>query len=134
MIHTAGTVREITPAVSAQTGTVQVKVTLSALPEGMLLGSVVSATAKVPGTSVIELPWAALTKNLSDPAVWRVDANGKAQLQTVKVGRYLTGKVIISEGLNGGEKVVTAGGQLLHPDVLVEIATPPAENSTGAQP
>lgn len=133
-IKTNGTVREITPAVSAQTGTVQVKVTLSALPEGMQLGSVVSATAKVPGKSVIELPWAALTKNLSDPAVWLVDANGKAQLQTVKVGRYLTGKVIISEGLNSGEKVVTAGGQLLHPDVLVEIVTPPAEGSTGAQP
>lgn len=130
-IKTPGTVREITPAVSAQTGTVQVKVTLSELPAGMELGSVVSATANVPGKSAVELPWSALTKNLSDPAVWLVDGDGKVQLHTVKVARYLTGKVIISEGLNGGEKVVTAGGQLLHPGMLVEIAAKPAQ---GAQP
>ncbi|MCU1761982.1 efflux RND transporter periplasmic adaptor subunit [Pseudomonas sp. 14P_8.1_Bac3] len=121
-IKTTGTVREITPAVSAQTGTVQVKVTLNGLPEGMQLGSVVSATAKIPGKSAIELPWSALTKNLSDPAVWLVDDDGKAQLRTVTVGRYLTGKVIINDGLKDGEKVIIAGGQLLHPGVKVEIA------------
>lgn len=121
-IKTTGTVREITPAVSAQTGTVQVKVTLNGLPDGMQLGSVVSATAKTPGKSAVELPWSALTKNLSDPAVWLVDGDGKAQLHTVTVGRYLTGKVIISAGLNGGEKVIIAGGQLLHPGMKVEIA------------
>ena len=134
-VKTTGTVREVTPAVSAQTGTVQVKVTLDSLPEGMQLGSVVSATAKPVGKTAVELPWAALTKNLSDPAVWLVDAEGRAQLHTVTVGRYLTGKVIVSAGLNGGEKVVTAGGQLLHPGVHVEIVEntyqPPA---TGAQP
>lgn len=134
-IKTTGTVREITPAVSAQTGTVQVKVSLNGLPEGMQLGSVVSATAKTSSKSAVELPWSALTKNLSDPAVWLVDDEGKAQLHTVTVGRYLTGKVIISAGLNGGEKVVIAGGQLLRPGVKVEIA----ENTykdlpAGAQP
>jgi RND family efflux transporter MFP subunit len=134
-IKTTGTVREVTPAVSAQTGTVQVKVSLDGLPEGMQLGSVVSATAKPVGKTAVELPWAALTKNLSDPAVWLVDAEGKAQLHTVTVGRYLTGKVIVSAGLTGGEKVVTAGGQLLHPGVRVEVVEntdqPP---TTGAQP
>ncbi|UVK99017.1 efflux RND transporter periplasmic adaptor subunit [Pseudomonas sp. B21-048] len=134
-IKTTGTVREVTPAVSAQTGTVQVKVSLDRLPEGMQLGSVVSATAKPVGKTAVELPWSALTKNLSDPAVWLVDAEGKAQLHTVTVGRYLTGKVIVSAGLNGDEKVVIAGGQLLHPGVKVEIV----ENTyktpmTGAQP
>ncbi|MNE74994.1 hypothetical protein D3C80_1711120 [compost metagenome] len=43
-------------------------------------------------------------------------------MHNVTVGRYLTGKVIISAGLTGGEKVVIAGGQLLHPGVKVEIA------------
>ncbi|MCA4962058.1 efflux RND transporter periplasmic adaptor subunit [Pseudomonas sp. Y24-6] len=121
-IKTTGTVREVTPAVSAQTGTVQVKVTLHGLPDGMQLGSVVSATAKTPGKSAVVLPWSALTKNISEPAVWRVDGEGKAQLHTVTVGRYLTGKVIISDGLNAGDKVIIAGGQLLHPGVKVEIA------------
>jgi hypothetical protein len=94
----------------------------------MELGSVVSATANGPAKASIELPWAALTKDLSEPAVWLVDGDGKAQLHKVTVARYLTGKVIIGDGLKGGEKVVVAGGQLLHPGMIVEIAQP------GAQP
>ncbi|BCX65598.1 MULTISPECIES: efflux RND transporter periplasmic adaptor subunit [Pseudomonas] len=121
-IKTTGTVREITPSVSEQTGTVQVKITLGNLPQGMQLGSVVSATGTTRGKAAVELPWSALTKKVSDPAVWLVDGEGKAQLHPVTVGRYLTGKVIISAGLKGGEKVVIAGGQLLHPGVKVEVA------------
>jgi RND family efflux transporter MFP subunit len=134
-IKTTGTVREITPAVSAQSGTVQVKVTLDSLPQGMQLGSVVSATAKGSGKSAVELPWSALTKNISEPAVWMVDDKGEAQLHNVTVGRYLTGHVIISEGLKGGEKVIVAGGQLLHPGMKVEIAENTyKELQPGAQP
>ncbi|WP_408003417.1 efflux RND transporter periplasmic adaptor subunit [Pseudomonas antarctica] len=127
-IKVQGKVREVTPAVAADTGTVQVKIALQALPKGMQLGSVVSATANGPAKASIELPWSALTKDLNEPAVWLVDDDGKAQLHKVTVARYLTGKVIIGEGLKGGEKVVVAGGQLLHPGMLVEIAQP------GAQP
>lgn len=134
-IKTTGTVREITPAVSAQSGTVQVKVTLDSLPQGMQLGSVVSATAKGSGKSAVELPWSALTKNISEPAVWMVDDKGEAQLHNVTVSRYLIGKVIISDGLQGGEKVIVAGGQLLHPGMKVEIAENTYKDlQPGAQP
>lgn len=134
-IKTTGTVREITPAVSAQSGTVQVKVSLDSLPQGMQLGSVVSATAKGTGKSAVELPWSALTKNVSDPAVWMVDDKGEAQLHNVTVSRYLIGKVIISEGLKGREKVIVAGGQLLHPGMKVEIAENTYKDlQPGAQP
>lgn len=132
-IKAQGNVREITPAVNASSGTVQVKIALSSLPAGMELGSVVSATANAPGKASIELPWAALTKDLSEPAVWLVDADGKVQLHKVTVGRYLTGHVIISEGLKGGEQVVIAGGQLLHPGMQVEIASPQSKEP-GVQP
>lgn len=120
-VKTLGKVREVTPAVSAQTGTLQVKVALQQLPKGMDLGSVVSAALSVPGSRSVELPWSALTKDLSEPAVWVVEGD-KANLRRVKVGRYLTGHVIISDGLKAGERVVTAGGQLLHPDMRVEVA------------
>ncbi|WP_062385641.1 efflux RND transporter periplasmic adaptor subunit [Pseudomonas abietaniphila] len=125
-IKTTGKVREVTPAVSAQTGTLQVKIALSSLPEGMDLGSVVSAALTVPATQSVELPWSALTKGLGDqlgnPAVWVVDDQNKVSLRGVTVGRYLTGKVIIVDGLKNGENVVVAGGQLLHPDMQVERA------------
>jgi RND family efflux transporter MFP subunit len=123
-IKATGKVREVTPAVSAQTGTLQVKIALSSLPEGMDLGSVVSAALTVPAKQSVELPWSALTKGLGDqlgkPAVWVVDDQNKVSLRGVTVGRYLTGKVIIVDGLKAGEKVVVAGTQLLHPDMQVE--------------
>ncbi|MBV6289485.1 efflux RND transporter periplasmic adaptor subunit [Pseudomonas aegrilactucae] len=121
-VQAQGQVREITPTVSAQSGTVQVKVALSNVPPAMQLGSVVSATANAQGTPSVELPWSALTKDVHDPAVWLVGADNKVNLHKVKVVRYLTGKVVVGEGLKGGERVVIAGGQLLHPDMQVEVA------------
>ncbi|MDB6051608.1 MAG: mdtE 2 [Pseudomonas sp.] len=133
-IVATGKVREVTPAVSAQTGTLQVKITLSQLPAGMELGSVVSVALSIPAKASVQLPWAALTKGLGDqlgqPAVWVIDDQGKANLHAVHVGRYLTGSVVISDGLNAGEQVVVAGGQLLHPDMLVEIAETPQPTVT----
>ena len=121
-IQAQGHVREITPTVSSQSGTVQVKVALRDVPEGMQLGAAVSATGHAQGKPSIELPWSALTKALHDPAVWLVGEGNKVSLQQVKVSRYLTGKVVIADGLKEGEVVVVAGGQLLTPGMQVEIA------------
>ncbi|MEQ7918927.1 efflux RND transporter periplasmic adaptor subunit [Xanthomonas sp. WHRI 1810A] len=136
-IKTSGIVREVTPAVSAQTGTLQVKIALSSLPAGMELGSVVSAALTVPAKTSVELPWSALTKGLGEqlgqPAVWIVDDQNKASLRGVTIGRYLTSKVVVSDGLKNGEKVVVAGGQLLHPDMQVELAEV-YKQAAGAQP
>ena len=121
-VQTTGHVREVTPTVSAQSGTVQVKIGLDAVPEGMVLGAAVSATGNPKGRPGIELPWSALTKELSEPAVWLVGEGNKVQLQKVTVGRYLTGKVVVSDGLQSGQSVVIRGGQLLHPGMQVEIA------------
>ncbi len=137
-IKVSGKVREVTPAVSAQTGTLQVKIALDPLPDGMDLGSVVSVALSKPANASVELPWSALTKDLGEhlgkPAVWVVDPQGKANLRRVTVARYLTSNVIISDGLKAGENVVIAGGQLLHPDMQVEIARQPQSQNTQVQP
>ena len=121
-IQAKGHVREITPTVSAQSGTVQVKIALDSVPDGMELGSAVSATGNMQGRPGVALPWSALTKDLHEPAVWLVEEGNKVRLQQVSVGRYLTGKVVISDGLQSGQSVVVLGGQLLHPGMQVEIA------------
>ena len=128
-IKVNGQIREITPTVSAQSGTLQIKVQLDALPKGMDLGSIVSVNLTPPPSRSIELPWSALTKDISEPAVWIADEQSIVRLQRVKVGRYLTGSVIVSEGLKDGEKVVVAGGQLLHPGMKVEVAPTPAQGT-----
>jgi RND family efflux transporter MFP subunit len=121
-IKASGRIREITPAVSAESGTLQVKVALHDVPAGMPLGAVVSASLSGQGKPSVTLPWAALTTDAENPAVWLVDNDSKVSLQKVTVGRYLTGQVIISAGLDQGQRVVIAGAQLLHPGMQVEIA------------
>ena len=128
-ITVSGQIREITPTVSAQSGTLQIKVQLDALPKGMDLGSIVTVNLTPHPSPSIELPWSALTKDVSEPAVWITDAQNNVRLQRVKVGRYLTGSVIVSEGLKDGENVVVAGGQLLHPGMKVEVAPLPAQGT-----
>ncbi|MFB4392799.1 MULTISPECIES: efflux RND transporter periplasmic adaptor subunit [unclassified Pseudomonas] len=130
-VSAEGRVREITPTVSAESGTVQVKVALRNLPQGMQLGSPVTATGNTQGRPSIELPWAALTKALKKPAVWVVGEGDKVELREVQVARYLTGKVVIGEGIKGGETVVVSGGQLLHPGMQVEKV---AANDAGDTP
>lgn len=121
-----GKVREVTPTVSAQTGTLQVKVALEALPARIRLGSVVTGLLEAPAKPAVELPWSALTKDIHDPAVWLLKGN-TVNLHKVTVGRYLTGKVIITDGLADGDRVVIAGGQLLHPDMQVDVAEEAAQ-------
>jgi RND family efflux transporter MFP subunit len=137
-IKVNGRVREVTPAVSAETGTLQVKIALDPLPQGMDLGSVVSVALSPPANASVELPWSALTKDLGEqlgkPAVWVVDDQGKVNLRKVSVTRYLTSSVVIGEGLKNGENVVIAGGQLLHPDMQVEIAETPKTQAAQVQP
>ncbi|MEB0207450.1 efflux RND transporter periplasmic adaptor subunit [Pseudomonas sp. CCC3.1] len=125
-IKVNGQIREITPTVAAQSGTLQIKVQLDTLPKGMELGSIVSVNLTPAPRPSVELPWSALTKDVSEPAVWVVDGQNNVRIQRVTVGRYLTGSVIINDGLKDGENVVVAGGQLLHPGMQVEITPVPA--------
>ena len=118
-IQAQGFVREITPTVSAQSGTVQVKVGLRNVPPGMQLGAPVTATTNAQGRPSVELPWSALTKALHEPAVWVVGEGDKVELRKVEVTRYLTGKIVVASGLKSGETVVVSGGQLLHPNMQV---------------
>ncbi|MFV3316230.1 efflux RND transporter periplasmic adaptor subunit [Pseudomonas sp. NY15374] len=119
-VQAEGRVREITPTVSAESGTVQVKVALRNVPAAMQLGSPVTATAHAQGRPSIELPWSALTKALHEPAVWVVGEGDKVELRKVQVARYLTGRIVISDGVKSGETVVVSGGQVLHPGMQVQ--------------
>ncbi len=127
-VGASGTVREVNPQVSAQSGTVQVKVGLEQVPAAMTLGSTVSAHVSNPAVRSVELPWSALTKAEREPAVWRLGDGDVVQLHPVQVGRYLTDKVIIRAGLQDGDRVVVAGGQLLHPGQKVEVAEAHEQN------
>jgi RND family efflux transporter MFP subunit len=109
-----GYVREISPAVDPKSSTVRVKVAIQDSPAAMTLGSAVAGTAGTKATAEITLPWTALTAVGSKPAVWIVDPKtSRASLKPVTVGAYEAGTVMIKQGLEPGDRVVTDGGKLL---------------------
>ena len=71
----------------------------------------------------MEVPASALTETDGRPAVWVVDPQSQTvSLRNVDVLRYDPATVVISQGLETGEVVVTAGVQTLRPGQKVRLA------------
>jgi RND family efflux transporter MFP subunit len=115
-VTTVGRVREVAPQADPVTRTFEVKVGLTNPPDTMRLGSTVVGRMQLDAIPVIEIPASALTEFDRQPAVWVVDpATLTVSLRNVDVLRHNPATVAISQGLNSGEIVVTAGAQALHP-------------------
>ncbi|MBV9985328.1 MAG: efflux RND transporter periplasmic adaptor subunit [Bradyrhizobium sp.] len=113
-VTASGYVREISPTIDPKSSTIRVKVAIENPPDAMTLGSAVAGTANAKAGRQIALPWTALTATGSKPAVWTVDPTSKtASLRSVTVGGYEAGNVLITAGLQPGERVVIDGGKLL---------------------
>lgn len=118
-ITTIGTVTEVAPSLDA-TGTVQVKVTLEDGSK-MPLGSAVTAVLSWPAETRIDLPASALWDVAGQAQVWVVDAQDVVTLKPVEIESYGTDDVVISSGLEPGDRVVVSGTQFLSPQQQVEV-------------
>jgi len=122
-VRATGTVREVAPTVDPASGTVRVKFGIERPPAAMTLGAAVSGEGRFKPRKAIVLPWSALSSQEGRPAVWIVDPTLKAvSLRPIVVERYDTGRIVVREGLQLGEMVVTAGAQLLRPSQTVVLA------------
>lgn len=129
-----GQVREIAPRVSARSGTLRIRVSLSDEAARWPLGTVVVARLNEPLGPVAVLPWAALSRDQGQPAVWRIDAQQRVSLAPVEVARYESGRVLVAAGVQDGDLVVAQGGQLLYPGQRVEVAGVLAASADEVQP
>ena len=108
--------REVSPQADPVTRTFEVKVGLTDPPAAMRLGATVVGRMKLDTAPVIEIPATALTEFDRRPAVWVVDPSSlTVSLRNVEVARNDPATIAISQGLDSGEIVVTAGTQALHP-------------------
>ncbi|TGE01738.1 efflux RND transporter periplasmic adaptor subunit [Methylobacterium nonmethylotrophicum] len=121
-VRTTGTVREISPAVDPSSGGVRVKIGLTKVPPEMSLGTAVAGLGRFRTRQAISLPWSALFRWQDRPAVWVVDpANGTVAPKTVAIDRYAGSAIVLAGGIAPGERVVTAGIQLLRPGQKVAV-------------
>jgi RND family efflux transporter MFP subunit len=121
-VRATGRVREVSPQADAATRTFQVKVGIVNPPEAMRLGSTLTGRIKLSAPPGLQVPASALTQADGRPAVWVVDPQSQTvSLRNVDVLRYDPASVVISQGLETGELVVTAGVQTLHPGQKVRL-------------
>lgn len=117
-----GRVRQVDPQADPITRTFRVRVGLVNPPPAMFLGATVKGRMEIEGTAGISLPASALTRINGQPAVWLVDPSKMTvSLHNVQIGQFDPGTVLVTQGLEGGEIVVTAGVQALHPGQKVRL-------------
>lgn len=128
-----GRVREISPLVSEETGAVAVTVTILDPPSTMQIGEPIRGQIKLPSSSVISLPWTALTATQDGPAVWVVGDGGTVALRNIEVDRFATLRFTISSGLEVGETVVGEGAAFLYPNrPVIDVRATSGDRPTAA--
>ncbi len=121
-ITAQGRIREVAAQANPVTRTFEVKVGLTDPPAAMRLGATVVGRVKTSAGPMIDIPATALTRMNEQPAVWIVDPSTRTvSVRNVDVLRFDETQAIISQGLDSGEIVVTAGVQALHPGQKVRI-------------
>jgi RND family efflux transporter MFP subunit len=121
-VHTVGQVRELAPQADPVTRSYRVKVGLTEWPEAMRLGATVTGQTRMVAPGGIELPATALTMVDNKPAVWVVDrTTQQVSLRSVQLQRQDSSSIVVTQGLQGGEVVVTAGVHALRPGQKVRL-------------
>jgi len=121
-VTAVGRVRQVDPQADPITRTFRVRVSLINPPPAMFLGATVKGRMELETMPSIVVPASALTRINGQPAVWLVDPKTlTVSLHNVGVERFDPASVVIAHGLGGGEIVVTAGVQALHPGQKVRL-------------
>ena len=115
-VTAVGRMREVAPQANPVTRTFEVKVGLTDPPAAMRLGATVTGRMQMDAAAVIEIPASALIKSNGQSAVWIVDPSSlTVSMRKIDVQRHDPSTVAVSEGLDAGDIVVTAGARSLHP-------------------
>lgn len=121
-VSTHAVLREIEPQADAATRTRRARLTLADTPEAFRLGTAISVTLSSAIQPRSELPLSALQEADGKTRVWVVDPQQHTvALRDVTVRERLANSVILSAGVQPGERVVTAGVNSLKPGQQVKI-------------
>lgn len=131
----AGELRELAPDTDSLTRTYSARVSVKNADAALRLGMTASVfAADVEGSRAIRLPLTAIHQVGQSPQVWIVDPKTSlVSARPVQLGSAQNEHVLITRGLAGGEKVVTAGVHMLHAGQKVKEpdAVPVAEAKAG---
>lgn len=108
----AGRVREIAPAADSATRAFNVRVSVTDADDMVKLGMTAGVKfnqQQAQQSQQFLIPLAALTERNGKKLVWVIDAENKAQPREVAAGEFSEQGVMITGGLQAGEKIAIAG-------------------------
>jgi multidrug efflux system membrane fusion protein len=109
-------------AINQSTGAVVLKARVPNIDGALWPGQFVNVALQLSvDSNAITVPVQAVVTSQTGTFVFVVDASSKAKRHPVKVGRTSGANVVIAEGLEGGESVITDGQNRLNDNVTVEI-------------
>jgi len=104
-------VREVAPSADPVTRTYRVKCTIAHPPDELKLGMNVAVTfqSASDATAGLVIPASALIQSGISPAVWIIGPDDRVTLRAITIARYDSDQVVLSAGLNSGDRIVIAG-------------------------
>ncbi len=116
------------------TGTLQVVALLPNADERLLPGEFVEVRVRLRADpNALVVPTAAVQLGQKGSFVWRVAADGTAEMRPVKIDRVVDGRAVVASGLSAGDRVVSDGAMRVAAGSPLEIL-PAAPDKAGDKP
>src|SRR5436309_13771772 len=117
--------RQLSDAAEPASRTFEARYVLEGEAASAPFGSTVTITLvtdQTPGNKSVLVPVAALYDRGSGPGVWIVNDKSEVKFRSVKIASIGQEEVVVSHGVDAGEKVVALGAHLLHEGQVVNAA------------
>ena len=122
-----GQIASIDRAVDASTGTIRVRLAFPNTEKQLRPG--MSATARVyhsNGSNAIMIPHKAVIEQMGEYFVYLVTDSSTVTQTKVKLGATIKDKIVVREGLQSGQKIVTEGLQRVKEGAKIQTGAPAA--------
>jgi RND family efflux transporter MFP subunit len=116
--------RELSEAADPMSRTFAARYVLEGEAASAPLGSTVTIgllTKQTSGSQRVQLPVGAIHDRGSGPGVWIVDDKSEVEFRSVTISSIGQEQVVLSGGVQAGEKVVALGAHLLHEGQVVNV-------------
>jgi len=116
--------RQLSDAADPASRTFEARYVLEGEAASAPLGSTVTitlVTKQTSGSQSVLVPVGAIYDGGSGPGVWIVDDKSEVKFRSVTIASIGQEEVVVSRGVNAGEKVVALGAHLLHEGQVVKL-------------
>jgi membrane fusion protein (multidrug efflux system) len=119
-----GSLSVIDRAVDAQTGTIRVRFTFANPKHILRAGMSGTLLVKTQVKEAIVIPFKAVTEQLGEYFVYKVNGNNNVTQQRIFIQKQLGNSLILKDGLTDGDVIVTEGVQNLREGSTIQVAEP----------